>query len=146
MSLEKQPLTLTINGKTIGPVDVPVDMPMIDFLHGHLDLTGTRFGCGQGVCHACTIVEIHPNGSTTESRTCVFSDLYVDNKSIVTIEGQAKYDKLGTVESLTPVQQAFIDHFSFQCGYCTPGFVAGATVFLDELKRQPVQRANLESA
>ncbi|TGV05768.1 (2Fe-2S)-binding protein, partial [Alcaligenaceae bacterium 429] len=52
MSLEKQPLTLTINGKTIGPVDVPLDMPMIDFLHEHLNLTGTRFGCGQGICHA----------------------------------------------------------------------------------------------
>ena len=146
MSLEKHPLTLTINGNKIGPVDVPLDMPMIDFLHEHLNLTGTRFGCGQGICHACTIVENHPDGSTTESRTCVFSAHYFNNKSITTIEGQAKYDKLGQVESLTPVQQAFIDHFSFQCGYCTPGFVAGATVFLDGLKRKPVQRANLESA
>ncbi|NHC62209.1 2Fe-2S iron-sulfur cluster-binding protein, partial [Paenalcaligenes suwonensis] len=82
MSLEKQPLTLTINGNKIGPVDVPLDMPMIDFLHEHLNLTGTRFGCGQGICHACTIVENHPDGSTTESRTCVFSAHYFNNKSI----------------------------------------------------------------
>ena len=64
MSLEKRPLALTINGQSIGPVDVPVGMPMIDFLHDYLNLTGTRFGCGQGICHACTVMEcakaIHP--------------------------------------------------------------------------------------
>ena len=51
MSIEKRSLTLTINGQKVGPVDAPVGMPMIDFLHDHLDLTGTRFGCGQGICH-----------------------------------------------------------------------------------------------
>lgn len=146
MSIEKQPLTLTVNGKKIGPVDIPLDMPMIDFLQEHLNLTGTRFGCGQGVCHACTIVEVHPDGTTTESRTCIFSAHNFNNKSIITIEGQAKYDAQGKLESLTPIQQAFIDHFAFQCGYCTPGFVAGATVFLDGLKHQPVKRADLENA
>ena len=146
MSLEKRPLTLTINGKKIGPVEVPLDMPMIDFLHEYLNLTGTRFGCGQGVCHACTVMEVHPDGALSETRTCVFSAHYFNNTSITTIEGQAKYDPQGTLESLSPVQQAFIDHFSFQCGYCAPGFVAGATVFIEGLKRQPVKRANLESA
>lgn len=146
MSIEKQPLTLTINNEKIGPVDVPVDMPMIDFLHDHLNLTGTRFGCGQGVCHACTVVELRPDGSKLESRTCIYSAHMFDGKSIVTIEGQAERDADGKLKALTPIQQAFIEHFSFQCGYCTPGFVAGATVFIDTLKKKPVQRANLETA
>ena len=146
MNIEKQPLTLTVNGKTIGPVEVPLNMPMVDFLHEHLNLTGTRFGCGQGVCHACTVVEVGSDGSMTESRTCVFTAHYFNKKSIITVEGQAQYDEQGKLESLSPVQQAFIDHFAFQCGYCAPGFVTGATVFIDGLKRQPVRRENLESA
>lgn len=146
MKIEKQPLTLTINGEKVGPVDVPVGMPMVDFLHDYLNLTGTRFGCGQGVCHACTVVEIEPDGTKTESRTCVFGAHLFDGKSIVTIEGQAERDANGQLKALTPIQQAFIEHFSFQCGYCTPGFVAGATVFMDELQRNPVKRADLEAA
>ena len=59
-------------------------------------------------------------------------------------EGHAKRDESGKITELTPVQQAFIEHFAFQCGYCTPGFVTGATVLIDELKRKPVARADLE--
>lgn len=143
-AIERKPLTLTINGEKVGPIDVPLTMTMIDFLHEYLDLTGTHFGCGQGVCHACTVMEIHPDGSKSESRTCIFGAHYFAGKNIVTIEGQAtkKEGKL----ILTPIQQAFIDNFAFQCGYCAPGFVAGATVFLDRLNRHPIKRANLEKA
>ncbi len=143
-SLERKPLTLTINGQKIGPIDVPVSMLMIDFLHEYLDLTGTHFGCGQGICHACTVVEIQADGTKTESRTCIFGAHYFAGKHIVTIEGQATEENGELI--LTPIQQAFIDNFSFQCGYCAPGFVAGATVFLDQLNRKPIQRANLERA
>lgn len=146
MSIEKQPLTLTINGEKIGPVEVPVNMPMIDFLHEYLNLTGTLFGCGQGVCHSCTVVEVQSDGSKIERRTCIYSARMFDGKSIVTIEGQAERDADGQIKALTPVQQAFIEHFSFQCGYCTPGFVSGATVFIDNLKTKPVKRADLEPA
>lgn len=146
MSIERRPLSLTINGKPIGPVEVPVGMPMIDFLHEYLDLTGTHFGCGQGICHACTVMELQPDGSKTESRTCIYDAHFFNEKSIITIEGQAETDADGKVLKLTPIQQAFIDHFSFQCGYCTPGFVAGATVFIDQLKRKPVRREDLEGA
>lgn len=146
MSIEKRPLSLTINGKQIGPVEVPIGMPMIDFLHEYLDLTGTHFGCGQGICHACTIVELQQDGTRTESRTCIYDAHFFNGKSIITIEGQAETDAAGKLIKLTPIQQAFIDNFSFQCGYCTPGFVAGATVFLDQLKRKPVKRVDLEGA
>lgn len=144
--IEKLPVSLTVNGKAVGPVDVPLGMPMIDFLHEHLNLTGTRFGCGQGICHACTVVVVAPDGTTSERRTCIFDAHYFDGKSIVTVEGQAERDADGEVVKLSPVQEAFIAHFSFQCGYCTPGFVTGATVFIDGLKRQPVRRAELEKA
>ncbi|MCF3933755.1 (2Fe-2S)-binding protein [Acuticoccus sp. M5D2P5] len=143
---ESLPLSLTINGRAVGPVDVPLGMPMIDFLHEHLNLTGTRFGCGQGICHACTVVIEAADGTTSESRTCIFDAHYFNGKSIVTIEGQAPRDADGNVIELTPVQKAFIDNFAFQCGYCTPGFVTGATVFMDSLKRKPVRRADLEQA
>lgn len=146
MSIEKQPLSLTINGTKVGPVDVPVGMPMIDFLHGYLNLTGTHFGCGQGICHACTVVELNADGTTTESRTCIFGAHAFQGKSIRTIEGHAERNAQGKVIRLTPVQQSFVDHFSFQCGYCTAGFVAGATVFIDGLKRAPVRRAQLQGA
>lgn len=143
--IEKLPVSLTINGAPVGPIDVPLGMPMIDFLHDYLNLTGSRFGCGQGICHACTVMDIAPDGSATELRTCVFDAHFFNGKSIRTIEGQATRDADGRLV-LTPVQTAFIDAFAFQCSYCTPGFVTGATVFIDALKRKPVRRADLEAA
>lgn len=144
--IEKRPLRMTVNGKKIGPIDVPVGMPMIDFLHHYLNLTGTHFGCGEGVCHACTVVEIKPDGSMVDTRTCIANAHSFDGKTIITIEGQAKTDATGNITELTPIQAAFIEKFSFQCGYCTAGFVAAATAFVDRLKREPVKRADLETA
>lgn len=144
--IERRHVSMTVNGKSVGPFDVPVGMPMIDFLHDYLNLTGTRFGCGQGVCHACTVMELADDGTSTESRTCIYDAHYFDGRSIRTIEGHAEYNAEGQVTEITPVQKAFIDHFSFQCGYCTPGFVTGATVFIENLKTSPVRRAELEKA
>lgn len=145
MTLEKKPISLTVNGQKVGPFDVPLGMPMVDFLHHYLNLTGTRFGCGQGVCHACTVIEIK-DGIKTQTRTCVYGAHMFDGREIITIEGHAKHDANGEVTELTPIQEAFIDLFAFQCSYCTPGFVTGATVLIDELKRKPVKRENLEAA
>lgn len=146
MSIEKQPLSLTINHKKVGPFDVPVGMPMVDFLHHYVNLTGTRFGCGQGICHACTVIEVAKDGSKKQTRTCIYGAHMFDGKEIITIEGHAELDDKGQVKALSPIQQAFVDNFAFQCSYCTPGFVSGATVFIDQLKRQPVKRENLETA
>lgn len=146
MSIPKQPLALIVNGKNVGPVDVPMGLPMIDFLHEYLNLTGTHLGCGQGVCHACTVVELKPDGSTSETFTCILGAHDFNGRSIRTIEGQAERDAKGKLIRLSPVQQAFIDHFAFQCGYCTSGFVAGASVFLDGLKLKPVKRNELDGA
>ncbi len=146
MTIEKQPLTLTVNGEKIGPIEVPVGMPMVDFLHHYLNLTGTRFGCGEGVCHACTVIEVQEDGTQKESRTCIYGAHMFDGREIITIEGHAKLNEQGEVEALSPIQQAFVDYFAFQCSYCTPGFVTGATVFIEELKRNPVKKEDLEAA
>jgi aerobic-type carbon monoxide dehydrogenase small subunit (CoxS/CutS family) len=136
-------LKLRINGQEHGPIDVPDDMMLIDVLHEYLGLTGTRFGCGQGECGACTVIVDEASGPR-EVRSCVTGAHYFAEKPIRTVEGHARRDKSGITE-LSPVQQAFLDHFSFQCGYCTPGFVNAATVLLERLARSPVRKEEVEA-
>lgn len=144
MTIATRKLSLTINDKAVGPIDVPETMMMQDFLHEYLNLTGSRMGCGQGICHACTVVLEKDDGSLEEMRTCITGAHWFAGRKVRTVEGYAKRDTNGAITQLSPVQQAFIEHFSFQCGYCTPGFVTGATVLLDQLKRNPIQREALE--
>lgn len=144
MTLAMRKLSLTVNGKTIDPVDVPEAMMMQDFLYEYLNLNGSRMGCGQGICHACTVIVDGDDGVMREIRTCITGAHWFAGKKVRTVEGHATRDASGAITALSPVQQAFIEHFSFQCGYCTPGFVTGATVLMDELKRKPVRRADLE--
>ena len=143
MTLQTKPLSLTVNGTRVGPIDVPETLMMQDFLHEYLNLTGARMGCGQGICHACTVIVEAQDGTLREMRTCITGAHWFEGRKVVTIEGHARATATGEIE-LTPVQRAFIEHFAFQCGYCTPGFVTGATVLLDQLRRKPVPRAELE--
>ncbi|WP_137387762.1 (2Fe-2S)-binding protein [Rhodoligotrophos defluvii] len=145
MTLSTKPLSLTVNGHAVGPIAVPEGLMMLDFLHEYLNLTGSRMGCGQGICHACVVVVADEDGSLREMPTCITGAHWFNGKQVQTIEGHASYDGDGNLVGLSPVQQAFIEHFAFQCGYCTPGFVNGATVLIDQLKRKPVPRAELES-
>jgi aerobic-type carbon monoxide dehydrogenase small subunit (CoxS/CutS family) len=139
-------LSLTINDEVIAPIDVPESMMMQDFLFEYLNLTGSRMGCGQGICYACTVIVEQDDGTLAEVPTCITGAHWFDGKKVRTIEGHAKRDASGAITQLSPVQQAFIENFSFQCGYCTPGFVNGATVFIDKLKRNPIARQELEHA
>lgn len=141
---ETLPVTVKVNGVSHGPMDVPAGLMMIDFLHETLGLTGSRLGCGQGICHACVVIVDHADGSSETVRSCITGANYFDGKTVRTVEGHATRDADGKV-SLAPIQQAFLDHFSFQCGYCTPGFVNAATVLVERLKRTPIARADLES-
>jgi aerobic-type carbon monoxide dehydrogenase small subunit (CoxS/CutS family) len=145
MSLPTRQLTLTINGQRHGPIDVPEGMMMIDVLHEMLDLTGSRLGCGQGICHACVVIWDRDDQTSAEVPTCITGADFFDGKRIRTIEGAAQTNDEGEIVSLSTVQQAFLDQFSFQCGYCTPGFVNAATVLIERLKRAPVPRAELEA-
>ncbi len=84
-------------------------------------LTGTKYGCGMGYCGACTVLV-----NKKPVRACMVTADYVDGKEVVTIEGLKKNGELN------PVQQAFIDHESLQCGFCTPGMIMNATGLLYE--------------
>lgn len=144
MSIATKPITLTINGKTVGPMPAPEGLMMIDFLHEYLDLTGSRLGCGQGVCHACVVILDKADGTSEEVRSCITGAHFFDGKKVRTVEGHARLNDKGEVVALSPVQQKFLEHFSFQCGYCTPGFVNAATVLLERLKRAPVSRDQID--
>lgn len=144
MTIASTPLSLTVNGAAVGPVDVPDDLSLLDFLHEYVNLTGSRFGCGQGICHACVVILDHDDGVSEEIRTCITGAHYFNGRSIRTIEGHAKKREDGAIE-LTEVQQAFIENFAFQCGYCTPGFVTATTVLIERLRKTPVARADLET-
>jgi xanthine dehydrogenase YagT iron-sulfur-binding subunit len=97
---------------------------LLDALRDHLGLVGTKKGCDHGQCGACTVLV---NGVRLNS--CLSLAVVRDGDSIVTIEGLAQDGKLH------PVQQAFVKHDGFQCGYCTPGQICSTVGMLDELKR-----------
>jgi aerobic-type carbon monoxide dehydrogenase small subunit (CoxS/CutS family) len=137
-------ISLTINGASQGPIPVPEGLMMIDFLHEYVGLTGSRLGCGQGICHACVIILDHADGTSEEIRTCITGAHFFDGKRVRTVEGHAKRNEAGDVAEVSPIQQKFLEHFSFQCGYCTPGFVNAATVLIERLKRQPIARSAVE--
>jgi aerobic-type carbon monoxide dehydrogenase small subunit (CoxS/CutS family) len=142
--IESRSLSMTINGNQVGPMDVPAGLSMIDFLHEYLGLTGSRLGCGQGICHACVVIVDKSDGTSEEVRSCINGAHFFDGKNIRTIEGHAKRNEDGEVVEMSPVQQKFLEHFSFQCGYCTPGFVNATMVLIERLKREPVAKDRLE--
>ncbi|RQR62496.1 (2Fe-2S)-binding protein [Burkholderia sp. Bp9125] len=141
---QPKPLSVTINGKSVGPMQVPEGLMMIEFLHEYAGLTGSRLGCGQGICHACVVILDKPDGTSEEVRSCITGAHFFHGRSIRTIEGHAKRNDAGEVVELSPIQQKFLEHFSFQCGYCTPGFVNAAIVLIERLKREPVAKADVE--
>ena len=110
-------ISFRLNGK---PASVTADdsRMLLWVLRSDLGLTGTKFGCGEGLCGACTVVV---NG--TAVRSCVTPVKDVAGKQVLTIEG------LGG-ERLHAIQQAFLDHHAFQCGYCTPGMIMNAYALL----------------
>ncbi|SHF49736.1 Aerobic-type carbon monoxide dehydrogenase, small subunit, CoxS/CutS family [Kaistia soli DSM 19436] len=132
-------LSLSVNGRTLGPFEVRDDLTMNDFLREQLGMTGTKFGCGAAQCLSCAVIVDMPDGSSHTNPTCVVPAANFDGKAIRTIEGHAKDGVL------TPLQTAFIEHFSFQCGYCTPGFLNEGQVLLERLEKTPVPRATLEA-
>ena len=143
-AIKTRALSLQVNGKRHGPLQVPEDMMLVDVLHDYLRLTGTRLACGQGVCGACTVI-VDDAGGSREVRSCITGAHFFAGKRIRTVEGHAQRDDSGTITALSPVQQAFLDHFSFQCGYCTPGFVNAATVLLERLAKSPVAASEVEA-
>ena len=131
-------LAITINGRTLNPTEVRDELTMNDFLREHLGMTGTKFGCGAAQCLSCAVIVDNPDGTSYTSPTCIVSAASFDGKAIRTVEGHAKNGELSAL------QKAFIEHFAFQCGYCTSGFLNEAQVLLERLAKTPVERAELE--
>ena len=107
--MAKRLLSMIINSQAVGPMEVADDLMMIDFLHEYLNLTGSRLGCGQGICHACVVIVDNPDGTSEEIRTCITGAHFFDGKRIRTIEGHARRDAQGEVSQLNPIQQQFVN-------------------------------------
>jgi carbon-monoxide dehydrogenase small subunit len=118
--VNKKPLQLTVNGRQKQLLVAPY-YSLLDTLRDELQLTGTKKGCDEGDCGACTVFL---DGKPVTS--CLVLALSAQDAEVTTIEG------LGSVESLHPVQQAFIERGGLQCGYCTPGLIMAAAGLLQE--------------
>lgn len=118
--MSKISCTLHVNGKT-HKLEVEADEPLLWVLRDELRLTGTKFGCGEGDCGACSVLI---DGEAWRSCQVTAASLS-SGEEIVTIEG------LGQPGNLSPVQRAFLEHTAFGCGYCTPGMIVNATALLD---------------
>ncbi len=116
-------MPIRINGSWM---DVPGDprVSLLDLLREHLQLSGTKMGCNQGACGACTVLV---DGERILS--CLALAVQFEGRSVTTIEG------LAADGALHPLQQAFIEHDGFQCGYCTPGQICSAVGMLEEARR-----------
>src|SRR3978361_192857 len=115
------PMPLTINGTEHVFAGDP-RVTLLDFLRRDCGLTGSKKGCDHGQCGACTVLV---NGVRINS--CLSLAVMHDGDSVTTIEG------IGTVDKLSPIQQAFITEDAFQCGYCTPGQICSALGMLEEV-------------
>jgi xanthine dehydrogenase YagT iron-sulfur-binding subunit len=118
--LAKSSITLTVNHAE-QRLEIAPWTTLLDLLREHLHLTGTKKGCDHGQCGACTVLV---NGRRINS--CLTLAIMQDGAEVTTIEG------LATGDALHPLQQAFVDHDAFQCGYCTPGQICSAVGLIAE--------------
>ncbi|MHC4839617.1 MAG: (2Fe-2S)-binding protein [Planctomycetota bacterium] len=116
----KTPLTFTLNGHIVS-TEIKQNRRLIDVLREELDQTGTKEGCGEGECGACTVLV---NGRAVNS--CLFPAPEIEGAEVTTIEGLSEGIKL------SPVQQAYLDNGGAQCGFCTPGMVMATVALLNE--------------
>jgi xanthine dehydrogenase YagT iron-sulfur-binding subunit len=135
-AIETVPVTITINGQA-RQLSLDSRTVLLDLLREHLDLTGTKKGCDHGQCGACTVLL---DGRRVNS--CLTLAAAVDGSHVTTVEGLAHGD---TVDDLSPVQAAFLQHDGFQCGYCTSGQICSATALLDEAKHGQLSIVSWES-
>ncbi len=120
MEAKTYPLTMTVNGRAV-TVEIEADELLVDVLRDRLGLTGTKIGCNEGECGACTVIM---DGQAVLS--CLTPALRAQGREITTIEG------LSDGKTLHPLQQSFIEHGAVQCGYCIPGFILSAKALLDQ--------------
>jgi len=117
----RQKLSFTLNGDRV-EAEIETHWTLLQLLRDHLEMTGTKEGCGKGECGACTVIL---DGRAINS--CLYPAMEVEGKEVLTIEGLADAEGI-----LHPIQRAFVDHGAIQCGFCTPGMVMSAKALLDE--------------
>ena len=127
-------VSMSVNGRRYR-ADVPNSTTLAQFLREDLKLTGTKLGCDRTQCGACTVVV---NGRNVYS--CTTLALQAEDAEVLTIEGLSKDD------ALHPIQQAFIEHSGFQCGFCTPGQIMTTKVMLDRMPNPTEDQARLALA
>jgi len=120
----ERPISFTLNGRATR-ITVDNERMLLWVLRSDLGLTGAKFGCGEGLCGACTVIV-----DNQAVRSCSTPVKDVAGKQVLTIEGLARDG------SLHPIQEAFVKHNAFQCGFCTPGMILSAYALLAE-KAQP---------
>ena len=113
-------LKCVINGKDISRT-IKSDMSLLSFLRDELHMTGTKEGCGEGECGACTVLV---DGKNVNS--CIFPAVQAHGRAIITIEGIEKDGEL------SEIQQSFLKHGAVQCGFCTPGMIMSAKALIDK--------------
>ena len=113
-------VSINVNGINYSK-DIDPSLRLVDFLRDELKLKGTKEGCGEGECGACTVIV---DGKTINS--CLMLASSADGKNVITIEGVSDNNKLH------PIQEAFMEVGAVQCGYCTPGMILSAKSLLDE--------------
>lgn len=114
---------VNVNGQSV-PLDDDPRTTLLDLVRDHAGLTGTKKGCDHGQCGACTVLL---DGRRVNA--CLIMAIQCEGHEITTIEG------LGNEKQLHPMQQAFLEHDGFQCGYCTPGQICSAVALLEEIRR-----------
>jgi len=125
LAFEQLPLQVTING-TLRQLRIEPRVTLLDLLREQLGLTGTKKGCDHGQCGACTV---HLDGQRVNA--CLTLAMTTEGSQVTTIEGLAGGDN-GPTSQLHPMQEAFIKHDGFQCGYCTPGQIMSAVACIRE--------------
>ena len=123
------PIKIKVNGTPYNIV-VEDDQTLLSLLRDNLGLTGTKEGCGNGECGACTVIV-----DGIPMRSCIILAAEMDGKEVITIEGLSEVKSIGdNKQHISPIQQAFIEEGAIQCGFCTPGFIMATSALLKRKK------------
>ena len=136
--MQKKNISLIVNGKLASSPAVP-GISLASFLHENLGLTGTKVSCAMGICKACTVaLKEEKTNRLSRLQACITPIESINGRELLTVEGIESQPRFKLL------QDAFLKHFSFQCGYCTPGFLLGASLLIDQLQIKPIKQDQLD--
>ena len=127
-------IKFVLNGDEV-ETDIRDDMMLIELLRDKFQLTGTKEGCGEGECGACTVIV---NGLNIDS--CLFPAMEIEGKEVLTIEGLSQNGEL------SDIQRSFLENGGVQCGFCTPGMIMSTKAFIDNIAEESVTEEDIKRA